>query len=84
MSNTYYLVTLGLKRSNTACNLFYAVLFLSLCPVSLFFSFFTQLVFSKMVPLCKPGPAEGFFLLKGDFLYHCAYLEGSGSGFPPL
>ena len=38
----------------------------SLCPVFLFFSSFTQPTFF-MVPLCKPGPGQGFFQLKGSF-----------------
>ena len=40
----------------------------SICPVFLFFSCsFSHPAFSSMVPLCKPGPAGGFFLLKGSF-----------------
>ena len=36
----------------------------SLCPVSLSFSSFTRPTLSRKVPPCKPGPAQGFFLLK--------------------
>lgn len=60
---------------------FFLPLFLSLssssilCPVS---PFFPQLFFSRMVPLCEPGPSPGFFLLEGRFSFP---PTGSGSGF---
>ena len=38
-----------------------------LSPVSLVFCSFTQSTLSRKVPPCKPGPAQGFFLLKGSF-----------------
>ena len=51
------------------------VLVFSLCPslscLSLSFSSFTRPTLSRKVPPCKPGPARGFFLLKGFFLPLC-------------
>ena len=41
--------------------------FLSILFVSLSRSSFTQPTLSRMVPFCEPGPAQGFFLLKGTF-----------------
>ena len=42
-----------------------------------------HLTFSRMVPSCKPGPAQGFFLLKGSFSLPLCWPRGSGSGFLP-
>ena len=54
----------------------------SLCPVSLSFSSLTRQTLSRKVPPCKPGPAQGFFLLKGSFfLCHCAYPGVLALGF---
>ena len=39
----------------------------TLCPVSLSFSSFSRPTLSRAVFACKPGPAQGFFLLKGSF-----------------
>ena len=36
---------------------------------------------SRKVPPCKPGPAQGFFLLKGSFFLPLCLPGGSGSGF---
>ena len=52
------------------------------CPLSLFF--FTQPDFSRMVPPCEPGPAQGFLFLKGSFLLPLCPPGGSGPGFLPL
>lgn len=35
---------------------------------------FTQQVFNRMIPPCKPVPAQGFLLLKRSFSCHFAYL----------
>ena len=35
---------------------------------------FTRPTLSRMVPPCKLGSAQGFFLLKGSFAFHCANL----------
>lgn len=63
-------------------SLILALLF-SLC--CLFFSFI-QLTFIKMVPPCKLGPAQGFFLFNGSFFFSILVClpGGSGSGFLPL
>lgn len=43
-------------------------LFCSFIVSSLLFLLLTQLPFSRIVPPCKYGPDQGFFLLKGFFL----------------
>ena len=53
----------------------------SLCPVSLSISSFTWPTLSRKVPPCEPGPAQGFFLLKGSFPCHCASLGVQVLGF---
>ena len=49
------------------CKMFFSPSLYSLYPVSLFFLSFTWPTLSRRVPPCKPGPAQGFFLLKGTF-----------------
>ena len=44
-------------------------------------SSFTRPTLSRKVPPCKPGPARGFFLLKGGFPCHCADLGVPAPGF---
>lgn len=57
-------------------------LFYSHPPVSLFFSSFTQPVCSRMVPPCKQGSAQGFFLVKGSFsLKVCLHKQVQALGF---
>ena len=53
----------------------------SLCPVSLSLSSFIQPTLSRKVPPCKPGPAQGFSLLKGSFSLPRCLPGGSGFGF---
>ena len=52
-----------------------------LCPVSLSFLSFTRPTLSRKVPPCKPGPAQGFFLLNGSFSLLLCLPGGSGPGF---
>ena len=56
--------------------------FLSLSLVILFVSFSISPVnrrtFDRTVPPCKPGPAQGFFLLKGSFSLPLCLPRGNG------
>ena len=51
----------------------------SLCAVSLSFLSFTWPSLSRMVPLCKLGPAQGFILLKECLSLPKCLPGGSGS-----
>ena len=53
-------------------------------PVSLSFFFCTRPTLSKRVTSCKPGPAQGFSLLKGSFSLPLCLPGGSGAGFLTL
>ena len=62
--------------------------FISLAPslysvLSNFLSF-TRPILSGKDPPCKPGPAQGFFRLKGSFSLPLCLPGGSGSGFLTL
>ena len=57
---------------------------LSLSCLSLSFSSLTRPTLSRMVPSCKPGPAQGFFLLKESFFLPLCLPGGSGPGFLTL
>ena len=58
--------------------------FYSLCPVSLSFLSFTRPNLSRKVSPCKPGPAQGFLLLKWSFSLPLCLPGGSGTGFLTL
>ena len=52
-------------------SMFAVCVFVSLSLSLLFYAFLFHLAFSRMVPPCKPGPAQGLFLLKGTFSCYC-------------